>query len=98
MRIAQRLRTEHLYPLTAGLLETVSYLETIKSDFADLREADHAFLVMAEWRKLIRNERGDTSAAAMVKLLKDANINIHVVCQVHGDINASKSDISRKRT
>ena len=86
MRLAQRLRTKHLYPLTAGLFESVTYLEDVKADFADLRQADHAYLVMAEWRKRTRNrsrnEDRDTTAGKMVKILKDAQIDHHLVCLV----------------
>ena len=86
MRIAQRLQTKHLYPLTASLLESVAYLDSVKADFSDMRQADHAYLVMAEWRKLTRNDRGDTSAAQIVKYLKDAGIDIHLVCLVRASL------------
>ena len=85
MRIAQRLRTEHLYPLTAGLLSTVKYLDYVKANFADLDHADHAYLVMTEWRKQTKNQRTDrdTTAEKLVKILEEGNIDHHLVCLVY---------------
>ena len=82
MRLAQRLKTEHLYPLTAAMLENDKYLDDVKADFADLHQSDHAYLVMAEWRKRTRNREGDTSAGEMVKLLKNLHIDHHLICLV----------------
>ena len=82
MRLAQRLRTDHLYALTTRLLKYVKYLDDIKVNFPDLEQSDHAYLVMVEWIKQTRNKRGDTSAGQMVKILKNANIDHHLVCLV----------------
>ena len=84
MRIAQRVGTEHLHPMTAGLLETVKYLDDVRANFSDLEQADHAYLVMAEWRKRTRNKKTDrdTTAEKMVKILKEGNIYHHLVCLV----------------
>ena len=88
MRLAHRVRTENLYPLTAELLDNVKYLEDVKTDFSDLRQAEHAYLVMAEWRKRTRNKRGDTSAGRIVEILKGLGIDQHLVCLVRGSFNA----------
>ena len=82
MRLAHHLKAENLYPLTAELLENVKFLEDVKADFADLKQTDHACLVMVEWRKRVRNERGDTSAGRMAKILHDIKIDHHLVCLV----------------
>ena len=88
MRIAQRVRTEHLYPLTARLLETVKYLDDVKANFSDLEQADHAYLIMAEWRKRTRNKKSDrnTTAEKMVKIFKEGKIDHHLVCLVCGTL------------
>ena len=84
MRLAQRLGTEHLYPLTACLLETVKYLDDVKANFADLTQSDHVYLVMAEWRKRTRNRERDmfTPASKMVRVLEEAKIDHHLLCLV----------------
>ena len=79
LRIAQRLRTEHLYPLTAALLETVDYVDDVKADFADLGQAEHAFLVMAEWRRRALNQKRNLTAGQLVEVLTEAKIDHHIV-------------------
>ena len=82
MRIAQRVRKEQMYPLTANLLQSVDYLHTVEDDFAELRRVDHAFLIMVEWRTQLRIRRRDAAASEMVKMLKEADMDPHLVCQV----------------
>ena len=82
MRLAHHLRTDNLYPLTAALVGSVKFLEDVQADFQDLKQADHAYLVMVEWRKRVRNQRGDTSAGRMVTMLQGAKIDHHLVCLV----------------
>ena len=82
MRIAQRVRKEHMHPLTANLLQYVDYLDTVEDDFAELRRADHAFLIMVEWRKRQRIQRRDPTAGVMLQMLKDTDMDHHLVCQV----------------
>ena len=82
MRIAQRVRKEHMHPLTANLLQSVDYLYTVEDDFAELRRTDHAFLIMVEWRTQLRIQRRDATADEMVKMLKEADMEHHLVCQV----------------
>ena len=82
MRLAYRLRTQNIYPLTKALVESIKFLEDVQADFADLKQAHHAYLVMVEWRKRVCNERGDTSAGRMVTILQDAKIDNHLVCLV----------------
>ena len=82
LRIANRLRQEHLIPLAAGLLGSVKYLENIQANFSDLRMEEHAYLILAEWRKRTRNQRGNTSAQGIVKILMDVKIDHHLVCLV----------------
>ena len=87
MRLAHLVRTDDLYPLTAELLDNVKYLEDVKTDFSDLRQAEHAFLVMVEWRKRMRNKRGDTSTGRIVEILKGVGIDKHLVCLVRSSLH-----------
>ena len=82
MKIAQRIREEHMHPLTANLVEYDAYLGTVENNFPDMTRSDHAFLVMVEWRRRLRNERKNATAEKIVEVLKAANIDHHLVCLV----------------
>ena len=87
IRLAQRLRKEYLYPLTACLFKTVKYLEDVQDDFPDLLQSDRTYLVMAEWRKQMSNRQQkddmkETTAGRIAEILKDADIDHHLVCLV----------------
>ena len=81
MRVGIRVKTEHMYPLTAELLESVEYFENLISENQELRQ-NHSFLVMVEWRRRIRNDKADASAGQLADVLKKANIDPHIVCLV----------------
>ena len=86
MRLAQRLRTEHIYPLAAGLFNTVKILEDINNDFPDLRQVDRTYLVISEWRRRKesrkRKEETGITAGQIAKILQDAGIDHHLMCLV----------------
>ena len=44
---------------------------------------------MVEWRTQLRIQRRDAAAAEMVKLLKDEDMDPHLVCQVYVTDNHS---------
>ena len=82
MRVAQRVRPDFLYPLAANLLDNVEYLEHTKADFAEMKTSETVLLNLVEWKRRVVNERGDISAEALVKIIRDAGLDEHIMCQV----------------
>ena len=82
MRVAQRVGPDSLYPFAANLLENVDYLKETKADFAEMKTSEIVLLNLVEWKRRVINERGDVSAGALVKIIREAEIDEHIMCQV----------------
>ena len=85
MRVARRVRPNSLYPLAANLLVNVDYLEDIKADFAEMKTAEIILLNMVEWKRRLVNERGDVSTRTLIKVIKESEIDEHIMCQVYDE-------------
>ena len=86
MRIAVRLSTADLYPVTARLLGNANAaIERMERDFPELRFCDRAFVIMTEWKKLMEDRDVRPSAEKMVHAfgtMANTESNRHTVCMV----------------
>ena len=81
-RLAELLPPTQIIRLTASLFGNVGEDVRIQIDFPDLESADHFLLLMVEWQRRKVNKGMNTTAAAIVSVLQDAEIDCHLVCQV----------------
>ena len=87
MRIAVRLSTDDLYPVTARLLGNAhAAIERMERDFPEWRFCDRAFVIMTEWKKLMEDREEKPSADKMAhvfgKIGNNTESNKHIVCMV----------------
>ena len=87
MRIAMRLSTSDIYPLTAGLLGNArSMIERTECDFRELRLCDRAFVIMKEWKRRLEDRQESPTAEKMVQVFEEMESTMettkHVVCMV----------------
>ena len=81
-RLAHHLPPDQSIRITASLFGNTDDGPKVQFEFPELQPADHFLMLMVEWRRRIANRGGATSAATMVEVLQDAEIDKHLMCRV----------------
>ena len=83
LRIARQVHPDSLMELSANLVGNVLFLRKIEQQYCGFSPSDYVFMILHEWKKLIRNKRGTPTVAMLLEVFEDLQIDKHYLCQVY---------------
>ena len=69
--------------LSANLVGNVQFLRKIEQQYRGFNPSDYAFMILHDWKKSIKNKRGTPTAARLLEVFDDLQIDKHYLCQVY---------------